>query len=178
MENIKFEELKISDVNENMLDHYSRYQEVKKCYRKENDNWILKDIAFIENWDKNKIEQVINEFPKIINDGGYVFGAYDNNKLIGFATLINRKFGSKNQYIQLDNMQVSFGYRNKGIGKRLFELCIKKAKEIGIEKIYISANSSEETQKFYMGVGCKDADEINKELFEKEPFDRHMEYTI
>ena len=44
--------------------------------------------------------------------------------------------------------------------------------------MYISANSSEETQKFYLGIGCKDAEEIDKELYEKEPFDRHMEYKI
>jgi N-acetylglutamate synthase-like GNAT family acetyltransferase len=75
-------------------------------------------------------------------------------------------------------MQVSYEYRHKGIGKKLFELCIKKAKEMGIKKIYISANSSEETQNFYLSAGCVDAEEIKKELFEKEPYDRHMEYIL
>ena len=75
-------------------------------------------------------------------------------------------------------MQVSYEYRHKGIGKNLFELCIKKAKEVGIEKIYISAHSSEETQNFYLSVGCVDTEEIDKELFEKEPFDRDMKYII
>ena len=178
MENIEFKELGIIDINNNILDHYSRYQEVKKCYRKEDGKWVIKNIEFIENWDINKKENVIKKISKTINGNGFVFGAYDSNKLIGFAVLYNKIFGSRKQYIQLDSIQVSYGYRNKGIGKELFKLCIKKSKDIGIEKMYISANSSEETQGFYLGIGCKDAEEIDKELFEKEPYDRHMEYKI
>jgi len=178
VENIEFKELGIIDINENVLDHYNRYQEIKKCYRKEEGNWIIKNIEFIENWDKDKKERVIKDFLKTINNGGSVFGAYDNDKLIGFAVLYNKIFGSKKQYIQLNNIQVSYGYRHKGIGKKLFEMCIKKSKDIGISKMYISANSSEETQKFYLGIGCKDVEEIDKELYEKEPFDRHMEYKV
>ena len=52
-------------------------------------------------------------------------------------------------------MQVSYGYKHKGIGKKLFEMCIKKSKDIGIEKMYISANSSEEMQKFYWVLDVK-----------------------
>ena len=178
MENIVYKELKIVDINNNILDYYNRYQEIKKCYRKEEGNWVLKNIEFIENWNKDKKLETIQDFSETINKGGFVYGAFENNRLIGFAVLYNKKFGSRKQYIQLDSIQVSYGYRNKGIGKKLFELCIKGSKEIGIEKIYISANSSEETQGFYLGIGCRDALEIDKELFDKEPFDRHMEYEI
>lgn len=178
MENIEYKELKINDINNNILNYYNRYQEVKKCYRYEDEKWIIRDVEYIEDWDKNKIECIIKGFLEIINDGGCVFGAYKNNKLIGFAALINKKFGSRNQYIQLDNMQVSFDYRRKGTGKKLFELCINKTKELGVEKIYISANTSEETQKFYLSIGCIDAEEKNKELVAKEPYDRQMEYKI
>jgi N-acetylglutamate synthase-like GNAT family acetyltransferase len=178
MENIIFKELKLVDINNNILDNYNRYQEVKKCYRNENGKWILKDIGYIENWDKDKIQDKIRHFSDCIKNGDFIFVAYENEKLIGFAILLNKKFGNRKQYIQLDNMHISFGYRNKGIGKKLFKLCIEKAKIIGIEKIYISANTSEETQKYYLSIGCKDAEEINKELAEKEPFDRQMEYKI
>jgi N-acetylglutamate synthase-like GNAT family acetyltransferase len=178
MENIVFKELKITDINNNILDYYNRYQEVKKCYRKKDGKWIITEIEYIANWDKNEIENVIKEFTNTLKYNGRIFGAYEDNKLIGFATLINKKFGSNNQYIQLGHMHVSFGYRNKGIGKKLFELCIKNAKEIGAAKIYISANTSEETQKFYLSIGCIDAEEINKELAENEPYDRQMEYKI
>jgi N-acetylglutamate synthase-like GNAT family acetyltransferase len=183
LENITFKELIFDDINNNLLDNFNRYQKVDNYYKKENKKWVLKSDEYINflsknKWDKNRNNEVINEFIETIKEGGYVFGAYDNKKLIGFAILLNKKFGSKKQYIQLSFMQVSFGYRNKGIGKKLFELCIEKAKEIGVQKIYISTNPSEETQKFYLNIGCKDAMEINKKLAEDEPYDRQMEYEI
>jgi ribosomal protein S18 acetylase RimI-like enzyme len=178
LKNIEYKELKIGDINYSILAHFNRYQEIKKCYRKEEGIWVIKNIEFIENWDDKRKAENIPYFIETINNGGYVFGAFDNMKLIGYAVLENKKFGSKKQYIQLDSIQVSYGYRNIGIGKELFKLCINGAKKIGTEKIYISANSSEETQGFYLSIGCKDAEEIDNKLFEKEPFDRHMEYEI
>ena len=56
MENIEFKELGIIDINENVLDHYNRYQEIKKCYRKEEGNWVIKNIGIkysMENKAKN-----------------------------------------------------------------------------------------------------------------------------
>ena len=177
-ENIEFKELSLNNIHNNLLDYFNRYQEVKRCYMYENSNWIIKNNEYIENWDKNKKENVINIFKNTLNDGGYIFGAYDKEKLIGFSVLLNYRFGIKKQYIELKYIHVSFEYRNKGIGKKLFELCKEKVKNIGIEKIYISANSSEETINFYFGIGCKDAMEINKESAENEPYDRQMEYKV
>jgi predicted N-acetyltransferase YhbS len=179
VEKIELKELMIVDINKNILDNYSRFKEIKRRYNYENGIWAIIDDDWIDDWDKEKKDKVINNFFDIISkEGGYVFGAYEDKKMIGFSVLCNKKFGSNNQYIQLDNMHVSDGYRNKGIGKKLFEICVKKAKETGIKKIYISANPSEDTVNFYFSVGCKDAMEINKELAEKEPYDRQMEYEI
>ena len=179
MENIIFKELKAEDIKNDLLDNFNRYQEIKRCYRYENGNWIIKDNVYVEDWDKNRKDHKTVKFKNILNNNsGYIFGAFDNNALIGYAVLFNKIFGSIGQYIQLFSLQISFGYRNKVIGKKLFRLCTEKAKNIGLNKIYISANSSEETIKFYLGIGCKDAMEINKEQAEEEPFDRQMEYEI
>jgi N-acetylglutamate synthase-like GNAT family acetyltransferase len=91
---------------------------------------------------------------------------------------MNEKIGSSGQYIQLKFLHVSNGYRHKGIGKVLFNLCVERVKRIGIKKMYISANDSEATQRFYLGIGCKDAEEINQKLLEEEPYDRQMEYIV
>ena len=120
MENVKFKELNIADINSNLLDHYNRYQEVKKCYRKEEGNWVIKKIEFIEDWDKKKKENVIQDFSETINNGGNIFAAFDDDKLIGFAVLKNKIFGSRKQYIQLDEMQVSYVTY---IGERAFHSC-------------------------------------------------------
>jgi N-acetylglutamate synthase-like GNAT family acetyltransferase len=178
MENIQYKELDNSDIKQNLLSSFDRYQEIKQYYKNENGNWVLKDHEFIGNWDKNRYDEVNDLIKNTINRNGYVFGAYDNGKLIGFAVLLNEIFGSKNQYIELKFIHVSNGYRHKGIGKILFNFCINKAKEIGINKIYISTNTAEESQRFYLNIGCKDAMEINKKLAENEPYDRQMEYIV
>jgi len=65
-----------------------------------------------------------------------------------------------------------------GIGKKLFSLICKKAKEMGAQKLYISAHSSEETQAFYKAVGCVEAVEYNVKLVEEEPCDCQLEYCL
>ena len=131
MESIQYKELDKSDIKQNLLEDFDRYQEIKQYYKKENGNWILKDHVFFGNWNKERYEEV-NDIMKntIINKSGSVFGAFDGKKLIGFAVLGHKTFGTKNQYIELKFIHVSNGYRHKGIGKELFKYCIEKAKEI------------------------------------------------
>jgi GNAT superfamily N-acetyltransferase len=179
LENIEIKELSFNDINNDLLDNFNRYQKVDKYWHNENGNWSLINEGYIVDWDKNQKNDVIKLFSNIITEGeGYVFGVYENTNLIGFPVLLNKEFGTNNQYVQLKYLYISFGYRHKGIGKILFKLCVNKAKEIGAEKIYISATSSEDSQKFYLGIGCKDAIEINKEFAEAEPYDRQMEYVL
>jgi len=177
-EYIDFNELNINDLHDGLFLSFDRHKDVKKCYRKENGSWVVKNIEYTETWTKKELEELPAELAVTINEGGFVFGAYCDEKLIGLAVLLNKKFGSKNQYIQLAEMSVSFGYRNKGIGKKLYKLCIAKAKSIGIKKIYISADPAEETQRFYLNIGCTDAIEINKIIASEQPYDRQMEYIV
>jgi hypothetical protein len=57
-------------------------------------------------------------------------------------------------------------------------LTVDAAKRLGAVKLYISANSSQESQAFYRAIDCVDAEEIIPELFEVEPYDVHMEYLL
>ena len=97
MENLELKELGFNDIKQNLLENFDRYQEIKQYYRNEDGNWIIKDHEFVGNWDKNRYEEVNNFIVNIISKkNGNVFGAYDNGKLIGFAVLLNERFGSKN----------------------------------------------------------------------------------
>ena len=179
MENIQYKELSLDDINPNLLDTFNRYQKVTKCWQNTDGNWVLVDKEYTDDWDKNKKNDRTKDFSAIIKDGkGSIFGAFDDGKLIGFTVLLNTKFGTREQYIQLKYLHVSLEHRHRGIGKELFRLCVNKAKDTGTEKIYISANDSEETIKFYFRVGCRDALEINRECTEEEPFDRQLECCL
>ena len=179
MEKILFKELNIDDVKMDFLNDFDRYQEISEYYARENGNWIIKkhEIVKVINWDKEYKDRRSTNLSNMLIKGGYAFGVYENGKLVGFATILNEKFGTKKQYVELKYFYISFNYRNKGIGKKLFGLCIEKAKDIGIEKIYISANSSVESQNFYLSMGCKDAMEM-KEGYRNNEDERQMEYTI
>lgn len=178
MQTISYKELKISEINLQLFAGFNRYQGVKKCWRKENNEWVLKDIAFTEQWDLPEYEYLIKCLHSTINTGGVVFGAFYVNILVGFASIENQFFGSKAKYLQLSNIYTSYGKRNIGIGKELFLLVCEKAIERGAEKLYISAHSSEESQAFYKSIGCNEATEYNLKLVDEEPCDCQLEYVI
>lgn len=177
-ENVVFKELNLSDINKTLLNNFSRYQKVERCWRKDDGIWVLKDNPYIEDWNNEKKQQIINELYICKQQGGIVLGALYNNNLIGFSSVGTTLFGKYQQYLELIMMQISHGYRNKGIGKKLFVLTVKKAKEKGAKKLYISANSSEESQGFYRAIGCVEVQEINIQIAYNEPFDCQMEYDL
>ena len=178
MELINYRELKEHEINEELFENFNRYQEVKKCWRKENGEWVLKDIAFTEQWDLKEYKILISCLQNTIKTGGVVIGAFNNNVLVGFASVENQPFGSEKEYLQLSSIHISYESRGIGIGKNLFIIAAKRAKEIGAKKLYISAHSSQETQSFYKTMGCVEAIEYNEKLVAEEPCDCQLEYKI
>lgn len=161
-----------------LFENFDRYQEVHRCWRKQDGHWVLRDIPYIENWDDKKKKQIIEFLAHSIRGGGCALGVYHQSKLIGFASYRAKFFGSENQYVNLDMMHISYGFRGQGIGKRLFiEIC-DYARQSGVKKLYISAHSAEDTIAFYRKIGCIDAREINRSLQESEPFDCQLEYDL
>lgn len=178
MESISYRELKKSEISESLFESFNRYQDVKRCWRKENGEWILKDIAFTEQWGTDEYIVLIECLQNTVKTGGAVFGAFIDNVLVGFASIESQLWGSQQEYIQLSSIHTSYEYRGMGIGKELFFLAGKRAKGIGAQKLYISAHSSEESQAFYKALGCVEAVEYNKKLVDEEPYDCQLEYRL
>lgn len=170
--------LKLQEVTPALFDSFERYQEVKRCWRKEDGRWVLKDIAFIEQWDAQDYQKLCKALKEIIQQGGAVWGAFCEQALVGFAAVRCERFGSTQQYVQLAELNMSLPYRGKGIGSRLFCRAAQSARLFGAQKLYISAHSCEETQLFYHKMYCTEAEEYNAELVEKEPCDCQMEYRL
>ncbi|HEX2998136.1 MAG TPA: GNAT family N-acetyltransferase [Anaerolineales bacterium] len=110
--------------------------------------------------------------------GGFFWGAFENETLIGVAVLESKWIGLKQNMLQMKFLHVSRDCRGQGLGKKLFDLAVEKAKELGAKKLYISATPSEHTVNYYMRLGCVLATEIDPELFALEPEDIHLEYGI
>lgn len=178
LEQIIYKELKEAEIGVGLFTSFNRYQEVNKCWRKEKGEWILKEIAFTEQWSPNEYKYLVKCLKNTLKTGGTVFGAFHNNLLVGFASLENQFFGSHKEYLQLSSIHTSFENRGMGTGKKLLSLVCNKAKEMGAQKLYISAHSSEESQAFYRAMGCVEAMEYNVRLVAEEPCDCQLEYSL
>lgn len=178
MKEITYRELKRDDLSLEIFSSFDRHQDVKKCWRKIEGEWLLKDITFTEVWGEEEYAFLLKCLMNTINEGGSVWGAFIEGKLCGFASVENHLFGRHQQYLQLSSIHISSGHRGKGIGKMLFSLASEKALRMGAEKLYIPAHSSEETQAFYKKVGCVEAIEYDEQLVSYELFDCQLEYTL
>lgn len=170
--------LQPQEITLSLFSSFDRYQQVKRCWRKENGTWVLRDIAFIEQWGKKDYRALVDALLHTCASGGIVFGAFRGNALIGFASVENEPFGTVCRYLQLSFFYVSLECRRMGIGRLLFQKAAQQAREMGVDALYLSAHSSEETQAFYHAMGCREAVEYNRILTEKEPCDCQMEYRL
>lgn len=170
--------MNLADLDSTLLKNFNRYQETKRVWYQENNQYNLKAGHFVEQWDDEKKALVIQSLQDCIRSGGIVVGVYVDKDLIGFANVEAEFFGSNKEYLELPYIHVSNEFRNYGIGKKIFELSCQEAKRLGAKKLYIAAHPSEESQAFYQAVGCIYAVEINQEIFDKEPLDIQLEFTL
>lgn len=167
-----------TEINKALFSNFNREQRVTRCWRKAEGEWVLKDIAFTENWRDDQYEELVRYLVNTVDTGGTVWGVFKSERLIGFASLENKFFGSQSQYLQLSSIHVSKESRGEGIGRQLFFEAYKRAAEMGAGKLYISAHSSEETMAFYHRLGCVEAKEYNETLVAQEPYDCQLEYVL
>jgi predicted N-acetyltransferase YhbS len=110
--------------------------------------------------------------------GGALWGAFDGSRLAAAAILESRFIGKKRDQLQLKFLHVSRPYRGTGLGRVLFVQAVEKARELGAGSIYISATPSANTVDFYRHLGCVLTPEVDPALYELEPEDIHLAYTI
>ena len=175
---IIYKELTVDDVDISTFACFDRTQKVTKCWRKTDGEWVIKDVAFVDKWSDEDYKRCVEYLRNLIKSNGYAVGAFLDVKLKGFASVDPAIFGTNAKYMNLSNIHISQDARRMGIGKELFALTKKWAKEHGAEKLYISAHSAVESQAFYKSMGCVEAVEYNKELAEKEPCDCQLECVL
>ncbi|NLL78717.1 MAG: GNAT family N-acetyltransferase [Clostridiales bacterium] len=170
--------LETEKINTGLFVDFKRHQQVTKCWRKIYDKWVIVDNPFTEDWSKEQYEYLVKCLRNTILTGGIVFGAFQDQRMVGFTSVEAKHFGSRKQYMELSSIHVSEESRGSGIGRGLIECAKGWAKEHGAEKLYISAHSSIESQAFYKAVGCKEAEEYSRSHVEKEPCDCQLELAV
>jgi N-acetylglutamate synthase-like GNAT family acetyltransferase len=177
MNNIEYRNLSITECDK--LNEMNPSQYIGKAWREVDGKRQLIEINYHDTDWPEGYEHHHNNLVDTIHNNGSAIGAFnEDNKLIGFATVNPQLFGKFNQYALLDQLFITLDCRNQGIGKQLFFRSAKAAAEWGAKKLYICAGSSEETIAFYFAIGCKEAEEINQELYEVDPRDYQLEWEI
>ena len=172
--------IKLPDLRfyEYSLDDFKRHQAVTECWRNIDGEWKLLPIAFTEDWGLEKCREEAADLLQRADRDLIVFVALQNDKVVGYVTVNTRAMGARSQYLQLESFQVSEPFRGQGVGKALFAKACAAAKELGAQKLYISAHSSKESQAAYRALGCVHAQESIPWIADQEPYDVQMEYAL
>jgi N-acetylglutamate synthase-like GNAT family acetyltransferase len=114
------------------------YQAQYKAYIKSlNYEWLEK-YFWVED---NDALVLSNPEEYILNKGGQIYFALDNDKIVGTASLLR----ISNTTFELGKMAVTNTYQGKGIGKMLLEHCLEAAKNLEISNLILYSNTKLET---------------------------------
>lgn len=171
-------EITMEDLTLALFSDFQRHQEVTQCWRKRDGNWVIIDNPFTEEWTQEHYRCLVEDLRNTLATGGVVYGAFQDGKLKGFASVESTFFGSSGQYLELSSIHVSADCRGHGTGRKLMEAACLWAKAKGAKKLYISAHSSVESQAFYKAMGCREAEEYSQPHVEKEPCDCQLEKIL
>lgn len=153
-------------------------QYIKRVWRDVDGSRQLIEINYHDTDFPNGYENHLSNLVNTISSGGIALGAFCKERMVGFCSVDNNFFGEKYKYVLLDQLFISKELRGKGIGKKLFFMASKTAKNKGADKFYICAGSSEETIAFYFSIGCEEAKEINQKLYQLDTRDYQLEFDF
>ncbi len=175
---IQYRELCEDEIDRELFRGFIRRQNVTKCWRKQEGAWRIKDDPFIDDWSEKDYQTLIVCLKHTLSEKGFVYAAFCDNCLKGFASVEAGVFGEKQKYLDLSCIHVSEDLRGMGIGRTLFDAAKEWARKNGAEKLYISAHSAVESQAFYKAMGCVEAKEYNQKHVEEEPYDCQLECAV
>lgn len=110
-----------------------------------------------------------------VHAGGTAFGAFDDDKLIGFAVLRTRLTADTDQ---LASLYIDRAFRRQGVARGLVDRVVDQAVDSGALNLYVSAARSVAAVSFYLDCGFTPVAEPHPELFELEPKDIHMSMVL
>jgi predicted N-acetyltransferase YhbS len=119
----------------------------------------------IKGWPPGEQENYTRLLVDCFDRGGTFLGAYNGEELVGVTILESKFIGSAKDQLQLKFLHVSREQRKQGLGSKLFQITMERARELGAKRLYISATPSENTVNFYLNLGCILVEEIDAELF-------------
>ena len=103
------------------------------AFRRLNEEWINRDFVI----EAKDIETLGDPRKAIFGRGGQILMAYANLAPIGCAALIPMSDG----IVELAKMAVDPQYRGRGIGRRLLEFAIERARVMGAQSVFLGSST-------------------------------------
>jgi GNAT superfamily N-acetyltransferase len=175
---VLYRDIHEDEIDRSLFNGFVRTQDVKRCWRKVDGEWVVRDIAFIDDWNEAEYMELVDDLRRTAREGGLVMGAFEGAQLIGFCAVDGALKGSRNQYADLEALHVSRNARGQGVGRALFGWACDWARAMGAKSLYMSTHSAVETHAFYEAVGCCEASEYIDEHVRREPCDVQMERRL
>ena len=164
---------------ERIWDEIDRSEAIEGIYYLRNGELVLEEEHYdLRGWAPGEREQYTPILCDCFDRGGTFYGAFEDGRMVGAAVLESRFIGKRKDQLQLKFLHVGSDCRKQGLGRVLFERAVARADELGARRLYVSATPSENTINFYLGWGWVVAKEVDPDLFDLEPDDIHLEYTI
>ncbi|GGA45782.1 GNAT family N-acetyltransferase [Paenibacillus physcomitrellae] len=158
-----------------LLSHIDRSEYIRAIYR-QIANGVEERAAGHEctGWDAASLRKLQQRFEEELEAGGAAFGAFEGERLVGFAVLAHQFRGEHKDRLQLDLMYVTRSHRRQGIGRSLMDEVKREAVLRGARYLYISSTETDSAFNFYRDAGSEPTEEVDQELFTLEPEDIHM----
>lgn len=156
-----------------------RSEVIDAVYHLENGTLQLRrEHLDVPGWPRGEAEKYTPILEACHDRGGWLYGLFDDQRLIGAAVLDSRFIGKDGDQLQLEFLHVGRAHRHRGWGRHLFRLACAEAAQRGAKRLYISATPSVHTIDFYLRLGCTVTAEPDPALLALEPEDIHLECAL
>lgn len=149
---IEYRRLEEKEICRELFGQFIRRQEVGKCWRRVDGEWVIRDDPFVDDWTEEDYRKLVACLQNTLATGGFVYAAFRDGALKGFASVEAALFGGEQGYLDLSSIHVSQDMRGQGVGRALFLAAKDWARNSGGRKLYISAHSAVESQAFYLSL--------------------------
>ena len=173
-----YRELSEGELDRELFRHFVRRQVVTDCWRRVDGQWTVRPDPFVDDWSEEDFQVLLQCLRHTVRTGGFLRAAFWEDRLKGFVSVEPGLFGGEQRYLDLTSIHVSADMRGRGIGRALFASAKDWAVKQGARKLYISAHSAVETQRFYRAMGCVEAAEYCQKHVAAEPFDCQLECPL
>ncbi len=174
---LRFRELQAGETGR--LREIDRSEEFWESYRYRDRILQLEpDHQVVGGFEAEELQEMIKRQEALILSGGCVIGCFDDQQIVGMASVERQRRGTQLQYCKMDILYVSRAYRGRHIAVQLLERIRNIAAGFGAQQLYISATPTKHTVDFYRSWGARLASEPDQELLHLEPLDIHLELDV